>query len=133
MYNKSLNSPELKALRGIVNYRTQCDKNSDLLEVKDHTSHKTLIPRINYEECTSSEETDIISEDNIISTNNDGIIFFNYPKNYDINKPYKVVFFTGFAVSYNTLTGEIEPEVEFEYNGETVRTNKEGYYVFEQE
>ena len=133
MYNKSLNSPELKALRGIVNYRTQCDKTSSLLEVKDHTSHKTLIPKINYVECSSSEETDIISEDNIISTNNDGIIFFNYPKNYDINKPYKVVFFTGFAVSYNSVTGEIEPEVEFEYNGETVRTNKEGYYVFEQE
>lgn len=133
MYNKPLNSPELIALRGIVNYRVLCDKTSDLLEVKDHTSHKTLIPKINYVECSSSNENDLIGEDYIITTEDTGILFFNYPKNYDIDNPYLIAYFTGFAVSYNKYTGEIEPEVEFEYNGETVKTNTEGYYVFEQE
>lgn len=130
MYFKGLNSPELKALRGIVNYRTNCEKDNPLLEVKDHTTHKTLIPTFNYIECSSSEESDLIGDDYIITPSNDGILFFNYPKNYDINNPYSVVFFTGFAVSYNTITGEIEPEVEFEYGGELVKTNAEGYYVF---
>lgn len=143
MYNLPLNSPELKEIRNRVRYNVTCDKNSELLEVIDHESHKTLIPQFNYDRIESSNQTDVINPLNLITIEDTGYLNFKTDTEEIITDPndYSTAHYETpestytyhLLITYIKTTGEITGNIPFTYQDKKYTSNPDGYYIIKED
>lgn len=143
MYNLPLNSPELKEMRNRVRYNVTCKKNSELLEVIDHESHKTLIPQFNYDHIESSNVTDVINQHNLITIEDTGYLNFKTDTEEIITDPndygtahYETTESTytyHLFITYRKATGEITGNIPFTYHDKKYTSNPDGYYIIKED